>query len=133
MNTDFVQSTPRKRYFIELIVSFAVYVLVLVASITLLRTHHFSPLLRTLIAVTPALPVFAVLASILRFILSIDELQRQIHLEAMAISAALTAALSMTYTFLEGVGFQHSQAYWAFDSLILGWALALPFVRKRYE
>ena len=133
MNSESVQSMPGKRYFVELIASFIVYVLVLVASIALLKSHDFSPALRALIAVTPALPVIAVLTSIVRFVLSIDELQRQIHLEAMAISAAITAALSMTYAFLEGVGLPHSQAYWAFDCLMLGWALALPFVRKRYE
>jgi hypothetical protein len=54
------------------------------------------------------------------------------HLEALAISAGITAALAVTYTFLEGVGFPHSQAWWAFVSLDVFWGLSLPFVKRRY-
>jgi hypothetical protein len=54
------------------------------------------------------------------------------HLEALAIAAGITAALAITYTFLEGVGFPHSQAWWAFASIDIFWAVSLPFVKRRY-
>lgn len=127
------EPTIGKRYLLEMLAAMAAYMIVLVASIEVLKTHDFSAAFRALIAVTPAVPLAGVLWAILRFVLSVDELQRQIHLEAFAISAGLTCALSMTYTFLEGAGFPHSQAYWAFDSLLAGWALALPFVKRRYR
>jgi len=111
----------------------ALYAVVLIASIHALQTQHFSPVLRDLIAVTPAIPMFGVVAAVIQFMLSIDELQRQIHLEAFAIAAGVTAALALTYTFLEGVGFPHSQAWWAFVSIDAAWGLALPFVKRRYE
>lgn len=131
--TEHSEAATGKRYLWRMMLAGVIYVAVLAVSITLLKTRPFTPALRDLIAVTPAVPMVAALWAILRFVQSVDELQRQIHLEALAISAGVTCALAMTYTFLEGVGFPHSQAWWAFDVLILGWGLALPFVRKRYE
>jgi O-antigen/teichoic acid export membrane protein len=122
-----------RRYIWQMIVLMVLYVVILLVSINALKTGHFSPLFRDLIAVTPAVPMFGVVAAVIQFMLSVDELQRQIHLEALAIAAGVTAALALTYTFLEGVGFPHSQAWWAFASVDLVWALALPFVKRRYE
>ena len=122
-----------RRYVWQIVVLMALYAIVLLASIHALKTGHFSPLFTDLIAVTPAFPMFGVVAAVIQFMLSVDELQRQIHLEALAISAGVTAALAITYTFLEGVGFPHSQAWWAFACVDAVWALSLPFVRRRYQ
>jgi len=121
-----------RRYILQMAVLMALYIVVLLASISALKTHAFSPSLRALIAVTPAVPMFGVVAAVIQFMLSIDELQRQIHLEALAIAAGVTAALAITYTFLEGVGLPHSQAWWAFVSIDAVWVAALPFVKRRY-
>ena len=121
-----------RRYVLQLAALMLLYVVVLVASISALKAHTFGPSLRALIAVTPALPMFGVVAAVIQFMLSVDELQRQIHLEALAIAAGVTAALAITYTFLEGAGLPHSQAWWAFVSIDLVWAGALPFVKRRY-
>lgn len=122
-----------RRYLWQMLALMALYVIVLLASIHALKTGHFSTIFTDLIAITPAFPMFGVLAAVIQFFLSIDELQRQMHLEALAIAAGATAALAVTYTFLEGVGFPHSQAWWAFVSIDLVWAVSLPFVRRRYE
>lgn len=121
-----------RRYMIRLAIAMVAYVIVLVVSIDVLKAHTFAPDLRTMIAVTPAFPMFAVVYSVVRYLQSVDELIRQMHLEALAIAAGITAALSITYTFLEGVGFPHSQAWWAFVSIDVCWALSLPFVKRRY-
>jgi hypothetical protein len=121
-----------RRYILQLAVAMVAYVAKLVTSIQLLKTHSYSPELRTMIAVTPAFPMFAVLYAVVRYVQSVDELIRQMHLEALAISAGITAALAITYTFLEGIGFPHSQAWWAFVSIDLFWAVSLPFVKRRY-
>ena len=122
-----------RRYLWQIGLFMALYVIVLLASIHALKTGRFSPLFTDLIAVTPAFPMFGVVAAVIQFMLSVDELQRQIHLEALAIAAGVTAAVAITYTFLEGVGLPHSQAWWAFACVDLVWAAALPFVRRRYE
>lgn len=122
-----------RRYLWQIAVLMALYVIILFVSIHALKTRHFSPLFTDLIAVTPAIPMFGVVAAVIQFMLSVDELQRQIHLEALAIAAGVTAALAVTYTFLEGVGFPHSQAWWAFVCIDLVWAISLRFVKRRYE
>lgn len=122
-----------RRYLWQMALLMALYVGILFASIHALKTGNFSPLFRDLIAVTPAFPLFGVVAAVIQFMLSIDELQRQIHLEALAIAAGVTAALAITYSFLEGVGLPHSQAWWAFVCVDLVWVVALPIVRRRYE
>lgn len=122
-----------RRYVWQFSVLMVLYVVILLASIHALKTGRFSPLFTDLIAVTPALPMFGVVVVVTQFMLSIDELQRQIHLEALAISAGITAALAITYTFLEGVGFPHSQAWWAFVCIDATWGLSLPFVKRRYQ
>jgi uncharacterized membrane protein len=109
------------------------YAAFLFGSIHALQTGHFSPVFRDLIAVTPALPMFGLIAAVIQFLSSIDELQRQVHLEALAIAAGVTAALAITYTFLEGVGLPHSQAWWAFACIDVVWGISLPFVRRRYQ
>lgn len=129
--------TPReravgRRYVVEIALAGTVYALVLLLSLHVLETARLSPLLKALVAAAPAIPVFAIIAAFIRFLLSIDELQRQIHLEALAVAAGITAALAMTYTFLEGVGLPHSQAWWAFVCLDVSWGFALPFVKRRY-
>lgn len=130
--------TPRERaigarYIWQMLALMVLYVVILLVSIHALKTGHLSPQFRALIAITPAIPMFGVVAAVVQFMLSVDELQRQIHLEALAIAAGVTAALALTYSFLEGVGFPHSQAWWAFASIDLVWAISLPFVRRRYE
>jgi O-antigen/teichoic acid export membrane protein len=121
-----------RRYMWQMLVLMALYVVILVLSIRALQSHHFSPIFQDIIAVTPAIPLFGVVMAVIQFMLSIDELQRQIHLEALAIAAGVTAALAISYTFLEGAGFPHSQAWWAFACVDVTWALSLPFVRRRY-
>lgn len=133
-----IKHTPReravaRRYVWQMLVLMALYIAILYVSIHALESGHYSPLFRDLIAVTPAIPLFGVLAAVIQFMLCIDELQRQIHLEALAIAAGVTAALAVTYTFLEGVGLPHSQAWWSFVCVDVTWALALPFVKRRYD
>jgi hypothetical protein len=121
-----------RRYVVQLVLAMIAYVAILIASIELLKTHTYSSGLRAMIAVTPAFPMFAVVYAVVRYMQSVDELIRQMHLEALAIAAGITAALAITYTFLEGVGFPHSQAWWAFACIDVFWGLSLPFVKRRY-
>lgn len=122
-----------RRYLLQMLGLMVLYIVVLVASIMALEHHTFSPLMRDLIAITPAVPMFGVVAAVIQYMLSVDELQRQIHLEALAIAAGVTGAFAITYTFLEGVGLPHSQAWWFFVSVDAVWALCLPFVKRRYQ
>lgn len=122
-----------RRYLWQMGALMVLYIVILFVSIHALKTGTFSPAFRALIAVTPAIPMFGVVAAVIQFMLSVDELQRQIHLEALAIAAGVTGALAITYTFLEGAGLPHSQAWWAFVCVDLVWVVSLPFVKRRYQ
>ena len=122
-----------RRYIVELLVSMAAYVAVLLVSLEVLQRGDLSPPARDLLAVAPVVPAAGIFASLIRFIQSIDELQRRMHVEAFAIAAGVTAALGLTYGFLEGVGFPHVSAWWAFLCVDVSWGTSLLFLRRRYR
>jgi len=122
-----------KRYFIEIAIAAAAYIVILWISIHTLKTTTLAPFPRALVALSPILPVAGIVAAILRYMRSVDELQRQIHIEAFAISAGITAILFLTYGFLEGIGFPKISAFWTFFWIDIFWAASLPFITRRYK
>jgi hypothetical protein len=90
-----------KVYFWEFGASMAIYTLILVASII------FGPsapegLWRNVVGVSPMIGYGLMTWAVARHFRRIDEYLRQLHLECIAIAAAVTAGLSFTYGFLEG-------------------------------
>lgn len=88
-----------QRYRREMLSALAVYMVIMLL-VWPMAGHVDTPLLRTLIAVTPVLPFAAVLRAIVRHVRDSDEFQRRLHLEALAISAAVVSLLTMTTGFL---------------------------------
>lgn len=86
------------------LVPMAVYALVLVASLNFLRAHPESPW-RVPVAVAPVLPIAFVVLNTVRRVRAMDELQRRKHLEAAAFAYPAMVILSITYGFLQNVGF----------------------------
>ena len=91
-------------YFRELFVSLFIYVIVLFSSIWYAKGMPDS-LLRTTLAITPMLPALGMLWAIIRHFGRMDEYLRIRSLEEVAIAGAVTASFSLTYGFMEGVGF----------------------------
>ncbi|MGZ3533428.1 MAG: hypothetical protein ACXVAR_18365 [Vulcanimicrobiaceae bacterium] len=91
------------RYRLEFGIASLAYVVVIFASIHVLQTQTLGPLIRTLVAATPAVPMLFAIIFVVRFVNG-------------------TAALGLTYGFLENIGFPHVNAWWAFISIrrILG-------------
>jgi hypothetical protein len=60
------------------------------------------------------IPAVLILASVVRAVALMDELQRKIQLEAVILSFCGTAILTFSYGFLENVGFPHLNwtCYW---------------------
>lgn len=93
------------RYLVELFAVITLYGIVLAASIGLSKTHPDSPL-RAVIAVAPMLPALLLPAVVVRYLRRVDELQRQIQLEALGFAFAGTVVLTtFGYGFLEYAGF----------------------------
>lgn len=122
----------RRRYFIEFGTSTGAYAVILAASLHVLKQNPADPW-RTLLAVTPVIPLAFVFIAVVRYMLASDELQRQIQLESLALAAGATALLSVTYGFLEGVGFPHVSAWFTYVCVMAVWAIAVPFVTRRYK
>ena len=98
------QSQVVRRYMRELILSFVIYTLLLVVSIKFGRPMPDS-VLRTVILMSPMLGFLGAIWAIARHVNSIDEYQRKFVLDTWAIAAALTAAITFSYGFLETAGY----------------------------
>jgi hypothetical protein len=92
------------RYRRELMGSLVLYALLLVGSI-----HYGRPMadstLRAIVLFSPMLGFIGMIWAIARHLNAIDEYQRKFMLETWAIAAALTAALTFSYGFLETAGY----------------------------
>lgn len=135
MKTKHPSSESRRfwRHQIELTTGITAYIVLLFVSIHALK-QGAAGAARVLWAVSPILPAGFVVVSTIRRIRYMDELQRRIQTEALALAAAGTALLGLTYGFLEGsAGFPHIGAWWAWISVGVIWALSLMILRRRYR
>ena len=82
-------TAAQRRYYIEFAISVALYVIVLFASRMLWR--DVTGPLQIAVALLPMIPVGLVFAAVVRFALAVDELQRQILVESLALAAGITA------------------------------------------
>ncbi len=85
------------------------------------------------LALTPLVPIVAIFIFAVQMLQGIDELERQIHLEALAIAAGVTAMLSVTYGFLEIARLPHPSAWFTYCVVMAAWAIATPFVARKYK
>lgn len=95
----------RRRYFLELAGVLTLYAAVLIGALFAVMRFGPPPWLKTVILLTPMLPISLAMIAIWRALKRLDEMQRRETLEIIAIAAAGTAFLSLTYGFLEMVGF----------------------------
>jgi hypothetical protein len=95
----------RRKYFMELAWALTLYAAVLIASMALVGRFGPPTWLKAVISLTPLLPISLAILAIWRALKRMDEMQRRETLEVIALAAAGTAFLSLTYGFLEMVGF----------------------------
>ncbi len=121
-----------RRYLVEFGIAVVVYLVVNAASAWALR-HVANGPLHYLIAIVPVVPIAFVLVAVLRYLRCSDEFTRMVHVEALAISAGITAMLAVTYGFLESAGFPKLSAWWTYAALMVFFGAANPFVARRYR
>jgi len=123
----------KKRHQYQVLAAMSLYTVALLACMHFLRQDPPAPL-RVVLALLPTLPVVWVMWSVIRFLGQTDELQRRVHLEALAIAAGATAFLSLTYGFLEDfAGFPHVAAWWTFVLIDIVWAATGCVLWRRYK
>ena len=131
-------STPglRRRYLREFVPAMVAYVVLLIASILLLKRVE-DHALRAVVALLPVAPIALTLRAIVRYIRDADELQRQIELEAVSLATALVSLLYMAGGFLQlarvidipsGVAM-----IWVFPLLCATYGLLKAVVARRFR
>ena len=111
-----LEREARNKYFLELGVTLVLYTAVLVASINMAKSMQ-PGLARTLLTITPAIPVMLLFWVIARQFRRMDEFVRVRTLESMAISSSVVGAFSLTYGFFEMAGFPKLSMFWVWGIL----------------
>jgi hypothetical protein len=111
-----------RKYSLELGGAMVLYIAVLVGSIYLAKPMEPGSA-RTLLVMTPALPLLVLIWVLARQFGRMDEYVRLRNLESLAIATAVTAGLSFSYGFLEGDGFPRLSMFWVWGIMGLGWRL----------
>ena len=115
-----LERDARRKYFVELGVSMAIYVAVLFGALSVGKTMPVGAL-RTALLVSPIIPICFAIRAIARQFRRMDEFVRLRTLESLAIAAAVTAGLSLTYGFLEGAGFPRLSMFWVWPVMGFVW------------
>ncbi|HEX5665109.1 MAG TPA: hypothetical protein VFX93_16670 [Xanthomonadaceae bacterium] len=132
-------ATPaqRQRYLRAFLPAMAAYVVVLFASVWLLRRIDDPVWLRALIALTPVVPIVLALRAVVRYIREIDELQQRIELEAVSIATALVSLAYLAAGFLQLAKLIAVPAdiamIWVFPLICLCYGIAKVLVARRYR
>jgi hypothetical protein len=111
-----------RKYQIELFSAMLAYLLVLMGSIALAKPMEPGAA-RTLLLITPIIPLALSIWAIARHFKRMDEFMRLRSLEGIAIAAAVTAGLSLSYGFLESAGFPRVSMFWVWGVMGVTWAL----------
>ena len=127
------QKNLMRRYMKELFLSMSAYIVILTASLTVLKNYEFSKLWQVVISISPAVPVVFVIVAIMRLLQDSDELQQRVQLLATSFSAALTGFITFSYGFLENVGFPKFPTFLVFPLLIAIWGISLGYFGRKYK
>lgn len=111
-----------KRYRLELGAAMVAYAGVLIGSIHVGRPME-PGLARTLLLLSPAIPLLFAVWAIARQFARMDEFVRLRNLENFAIAGAVTAGITFTYGFLEGAGFPKLSMFWVWSLMGLTWGV----------
>ncbi|SEN30227.1 hypothetical protein SAMN05428959_1011089 [Duganella sp. CF517] len=114
-------------YLRELFGSIAVYIALLVPSIMYGPAMDAGPL-KTAALMCPMTGFVLMIWAIARHIGRMDEYQRIVMLETFALAAALTAAVTFTYGFMENAGYPRLSMFYVWGVMGFSW-LAIGLLR----
>ncbi len=122
-----------KRYIIELGLALIAYAVTLVISLRMLATGVDTQATRIALSLLPMLPGLAMCAIILRHLARLDEFQRKLQLEALALAFTGTALITFSYGFLENVGFPKLSMFAVWPLMAVLWVIGTLVGRIRYR
>lgn len=121
-----------RQYLFELGGALTLYAGLLIAAAALEHALHPEGFPRLLISLVPMLGAFAAAWAILRGLWRMDEMQRRIQFDAIAISFLGTALITFCWGFAEGAGLPHLRAFQVWPIMGTLWVLGLAIARRRY-
>jgi hypothetical protein len=134
-----IMRTAYRQYMKAFIPAMFAYVLVLFASVYILKKlgPSASIYLRIVLSLAPVLPIVFVCRALLRYLRECDELERQIDLEALAMSCLCTGLIFISLGFLAGAKIIFLDgamvAIWVFPCLFGLYGVAKAFIARRYR
>ncbi|XQZ35194.1 hypothetical protein E2976_23105 [Paracoccus yeei] len=108
------------------------YVALLVLSQRLLAGGIQDQGTRLLVSLMPMLPAAIVCAAVVAIIRRMDEMQRKLQFDALALSFAGTALLTFGYGFLEGEGYPRLSMFVVWPLMALLWTIGTCLGRLRH-
>ncbi len=121
-----------RRYMLELGGAFALYAALLVGANAVERAVRPEGGWLLALSLTPMIGAVAAAWAILRALWRMDEMQRRIQLDAIALSFLGTALLTFGWGFAEGSGLPHLRAFQVWPIMGTLWIVGLFVARRRY-
>ncbi len=122
-----------RRYYIELGGAFVLYALLLVGANALERAIQPDGALKLAINLAPMIGALAAAWAIMRALWRMDEMQRRIQFDAIALSFLGTALITFGWGFAEGAGLPHLRAFAVWPIMGALWGLGLIVAQRRYR
>lgn len=122
-----------KQYAIELGSAVALYATLLIGAAMVERAIEPTDALKLAINLTPMMGAIAVAWAILRGLRRMDEMQRRIQFDAIAISCLGTALITFGWGFAEGAGLPHLRAFAVWPIMATLWLIGTLISARRYR
>ncbi|GHP00275.1 hypothetical protein KSF_103220 [Reticulibacter mediterranei] len=122
-----------KTYLREFLTAMFTYAVVVLVSVSLLEHSPSEAWWRIPLALTPMVPLFFALRAFLRYFHQIDELQKRIQLEALALSFCVTCVVTFGYGLLEYAGFPALNWTWVPTFMMTFWGIGTAIASLRYK
>lgn len=118
---------------IQMLIFWGVIFLVFLIASAYLISNEITGLPRIVLALIPVIPGSFFILSIGKAISSLDEIQRRVQLEAIAIGFAITSMVALTCGLLGVIG--ETKFNWIFIVyvMIFGWFLGKLWTRRKYR
>ncbi len=127
-------TTEIRRHRMRLLIWAIGYAGLLVLSRYLLSGHDCAPAAGIAVALVPILPVLGMIGALPALLRALDELQRQVALEALAVAALLVGAGSLAWGRAEDVvGLPRSSGVWVLPALFALFAIVQGWLWRRYR
>ncbi len=111
----------------------ATYAAVLILSQKILAAGVESETARIALLLSPMLPAVLICGVVIRSIRQLDELQRRLQLEALALAFAGTALITFGYGFLEDAGLPRLSMFVVWPLMAVLWLVGGLAGRMRYR